>query len=70
MVNVPAERNRDDVKMARRLYAEWLLDNQSELIYIDESGFYLWTSRTKGIELIVDNGQLELLAIGNDLIFL
>ena len=35
----PAERNRVDVKLARKAHAEWLLAEDPHLIYIDESGF-------------------------------
>lgn len=44
----PADRNRVDVKLARKAHAEWLLAEDPHLIYIDESGFNLWTSRTRG----------------------
>lgn len=47
------ERNRDDVKISRRHYAEWLNivggeENLRELIFVDESGFHLWLARTRG----------------------
>ena len=54
MENVPAERNRDDVKQERRVHCEWLLQGQQgdgeldELIYVDEAGFNLWMARTRG----------------------
>ena len=41
MENVPVDRNRDDVKMLRLMFAEWLLQNEREIISIDESGFHL-----------------------------
>lgn len=44
----PAERNRVDVKLARKAHAEWLIAEDPHLIYIDESGFNLWTNRTRG----------------------
>ena len=48
----PAERNRDDVKHARRIHCEWLLQGQegdlAELLYTDEAGFNLWMARTRG----------------------
>ena len=48
MENVPVDRNRDDVKMSRLMFAEWLLQNEQEIISIDESGFHLWLSRSRG----------------------
>ena len=48
MENVPQERNRDDVVEARKEHAEWFVTNVEEIIYIDESGFNLWTARTRG----------------------
>ena len=42
------DRNRDDVKMSRLLFAEWLLQNEQEIIPINESGFHLWLSRSRG----------------------
>lgn len=44
----PADRNRMDVKLARKAHAEWLTPIDPHIIYIDESGFNLWTSRTRG----------------------
>ena len=44
----PAERNRVDVKLARKAHVEWLIAEEPHLIYIDESGFNLWTHRTRG----------------------
>ena len=46
--SVPAERDRPDVVDAREIHAEWFILNIDEVIYIDESGFNLWTSRTRG----------------------
>lgn len=46
--HVPEERNRDDVVDARRQHAEWFVTNVDEVVYIDESGFNLWTARTRG----------------------
>jgi len=42
------DRNSDQVKAARQMYAEWLLQNEQEIIFVDESGFHLWLSRTRG----------------------
>ena len=47
----PAERNRADVKLARKTHVEWLIAEDPHIIYIDESGFNLWTSRTRGRSL-------------------
>ena len=48
---IPAERNRADVKVKRREFAEWLNnvrdDHDHELIYIDEAGFNLHMCRTR-----------------------
>lgn len=46
--NAEQNRNSDHVKEARQLYGEWLLQNDGEIIFIDESGFHLWLSRTRG----------------------
>lgn len=53
METVPQDRNRPDVIDARRAYAGWYLEvtnmeQPPELIYVDESGFNLWTARTRG----------------------
>ena len=50
---VPQDRNREDILQARKSYAEWLLNvvngiNHTELIFVDESGFNLFLSRTRG----------------------
>ena len=47
---VPAERNRQDVKDGRKDLAEWFLGDgdAQEVIFIDESGYNLWISRTRG----------------------
>ncbi|KAG7165130.1 putative DDE superfamily endonuclease domain-containing protein 15 [Homarus americanus] len=44
----PAERNSPAVKEARHAYATWMLATglQQQLVYIDETGFNLWTKRT------------------------
>ena len=42
------DRNRDDVKISRLMFTEWLLQNEQEIISIDESGFHLWLSRSRG----------------------
>ncbi|KAG7159351.1 putative DDE superfamily endonuclease domain-containing protein 39 [Homarus americanus] len=46
----PAERNSPAVKEARHAYAMWMLATglQQQLVYIDETGFNLWTKRTYG----------------------
>lgn len=44
----PAERNRQDVKEARKAHAEWVVGQDPHLVYIDESGFNLWLNRTRG----------------------
>ena len=41
------DRNRDDVKMSF-MFVEWPLQNEQETISIDESGFHLWLSRSRG----------------------
>ena len=42
--------NRPDVKLLRREYAQWKMEiaNHDQLVFVDECGFNLWTSRTKG----------------------
>ena len=64
---IPAQRNRADVKVSRREFAEWLNDVRNdvdhELIYVDESGFNLHMCRTRGRAVVgnravrVVNGQ-------------
>lgn len=51
---VPVERNTDHVKNERHSFATWLLGDgmNQELIFVDEAGFNLWTSRTRGRALI------------------
>lgn len=46
----PIERNRTDVKMKRFQYAEWLRQSGSAQLrlYIDETNYNIWCSRTKG----------------------
>ena len=47
----PADRNREDVKEQRRHYATWFLEVavfSPRVIYIDESGYNVWTQRTRG----------------------
>ncbi|KAG7163762.1 putative DDE superfamily endonuclease domain-containing protein 9 [Homarus americanus] len=46
----PTERNSPAVKEARHAYATWMLATglQQQLVYIDETGFNLWTKRTYG----------------------
>lgn len=52
--DVPAERNSPRVKEARRAYAEWLLNEamNTPRVYVDETGFNLWTKRTYGRALV------------------
>jgi hypothetical protein len=47
---VPIDWNSNVTKEARRMHAEWLLDegSQQHLIYMDEFGVNLWTARTQG----------------------
>lgn len=47
--NIPAERNSDPLKEVRKEHAQWLFDvgDHRELIYVDESGYNLWISRTR-----------------------
>jgi transposase len=49
----PADRNRDDVKQQRKDYARWFLEiailsPRIIYMYIDESGFNVWTQRAYG----------------------
>ena len=48
--DIPAERNSDRIKAARKTYAQWMVEQgiQKHLVYIDETGFNLWTKRTFG----------------------
>ena len=46
----PADRNRQDVKEERKKYAQWFIENvviSPLTIFIDESGYNVWTSRTR-----------------------
>ena len=52
-----AERNREDVKLARKAHAEWLIAEDPHIIYIDESSFNVWTSRTRGRSLSGQRAQ-------------
>ena len=50
---VAADRNRHDVKVARAGHAEWYLrttnsNHPPAMVFVDESGFNFWTSRTRG----------------------
>ena len=48
---VPFDRNRPDVKEERHRYATRLLEVANcspRVVYIDESGFNVWTQRTRG----------------------
>ena len=42
--------NSGDVKRERKEYTEWILQNmaQTDLIFMDECGFNIWTARTHG----------------------
>ena len=62
----PSDRNRPDVKMERKEYARWFLQDANRsprVVYIDESGYNVWTQRTRGRARIGDrairtvNGQ-------------
>ena len=47
----PTERNSDRTKLARRNFADWLLNhavNREELVFIDEAGINLYMARTRG----------------------
>lgn len=47
--DVPAQRNTEAVKDARKEMANWMLRNSAaEKVYIDESGFRLWLKRSMG----------------------
>lgn len=48
--DAPIERNSPRTKTARRNYANWMLNDgvNQQLIFIDESGFNLFTRRTRG----------------------
>ena len=53
METVAVDRNRDDVKNRRAEYANWYIqtihaNHPPDLVFVDESGFNLWTSRTRG----------------------
>ena len=53
METVAADRNRHDVKVARAAHVEWYTltvnsNHPPEMVFVDESGFYLWLSRTRG----------------------
>jgi transposase len=65
MRDVPHERNSVSTKDKRCEYAQWMIENNvmEGCVYIDESGFNLWTKRSYGRSkkgqrcFIVDNGQ-------------
>ena len=48
--NIPENWNSVECKTERREYAEWLMDEgiNRNLIYVDEFGINVWTSRSKG----------------------
>ena len=48
--NIPQQRNSDFVKLARREYMLWWTEEavHNQLVYVDECGFNLYTSRTQG----------------------
>ena len=59
------DRNREDVKEARRNYAQWVLEEglvAADLIFVDESGFNLWTQRTRGRSRV---GEKAVRVVGN-----
>ena len=63
----PVVRNRDDVKQARSAYADWYLQTVNhrhapEMVFVDESGFNLWISRTRGR---AHRGQRAVRIVGN-----
>jgi len=47
----PADRNRSDVKEARKQYARWFLENglsAPRIVYVDGAGYNIWTQQTRG----------------------
>ncbi|KAH7972536.1 hypothetical protein HPB52_013267 [Rhipicephalus sanguineus] len=46
----PADRNRDDVKHSRKLYAQWLQSDGPRMcrFYLDETNYNIWCSRNFG----------------------
>ncbi|KAH7940363.1 hypothetical protein HPB52_023550 [Rhipicephalus sanguineus] len=45
-----ADRNRDDVKHSRKLYAQWLQSDGPRVcrFYLDETNYHIWCSRNFG----------------------
>ena len=50
MEDAPIERNSPRTKVSRRNYANWMMNDgvNQQLIFVDESGFNLFTRRTRG----------------------
>ena len=50
LINQPANWNSDLTKVARQDYFNWIFGASvnSHLVYVDEAGYNLWTSRTYG----------------------
>ena len=51
----PADRNKTEVKQARKEYARWFIEVaflSPRVIYIDESGYNVWTQRTRGRAIV------------------
>lgn len=48
--DIPCQRNRADIKLARQNYANWFLQEgmHARCIFIDECGFNAWTRRSNG----------------------
>ena len=46
--DTPMDRNSIRVKDARHSYAEWFLSSSLKRVYVDETGFNLWTKRSYG----------------------
>jgi len=48
--SVPLQWNSPDIKLSRKLFMEWMTDvgMQLHLLYLDETGFNIWTARTRG----------------------
>ena len=59
----PFDRNREDIKEDRRLYATWFLEVANpnpRVVFIDEAGFNVWTQRTRVEGLALGSAQCEL----------
>ncbi len=68
--DVPFERNRQATIERRGLYAQWLaeLGINERLIYIDESGYNVYTRRTKGRALVGERVRREACPRGRNMI--